>query len=115
MSTKFNGSVLKEARENAGLTLLELSMAIHKKYGTTIDISTISRWENCPTSRPRSGNLQRVADLLGINVSTLYCNDEKEADNLEDINIVEMMYKLLAIYKADQNDERLARVNLILR
>ena len=111
---KFRGAVLRLAREKAGLTLMGLSKALEKEYGTfVVDYTTLSQWEINPKAAPRKGKLKKVADFLGVKMSDLY--DEKEVSRVDSsVDIISLIEKMIIIYKLDPNDTRLERIETIL-
>lgn len=113
----FKGNILREAREKAGYTLVELSQALKEEYGFIVaDYTTLSHWEISSNAAPRKGNLKRVADFLNISVSELY-DDDKEAKNTEskaDMDILILLEKLIAVYKNNPADRRLEKIKTLL-
>lgn len=110
----FKGSVLREARERAGYTLIGLAEALKEEYGRLIvDYTTISQWEVNPAASPRKANIKRVADFLKIPIEDLYSDtlDEEIEINLD---ILEMIERIIAIYKRDPNDIRIKKIESIL-
>lgn len=110
----FKGSVLREAREKAGYTLLELAEALKKEYGTcVVDFTTLSQWEINPNASPRKGNIKRVAAFLNVPLSQLYEETESKSND-ESINVLLLIEKLIKIHKENPEDERLKKIELIL-
>ena len=110
----FRGDVLREAREKAGYTLMGLSEALKEEYGSlVVDYTTLSQWEISPTAAPRKGNIRKVADFLNISLTDLYENEIPLVSDNE-IDILDLIEKIISIYKINSNDERIKKVNTIL-
>lgn len=110
----FRGDVLREAREKARYTLMGLSEALKEEYGSmVVDYTTLSQWEISPTAAPRKGNIRKVADFLNISLTDLYENEIPLVSDNE-IDILDLIEKIISIYKINSNDERIKRVNTIL-
>lgn len=110
----FRGDVLREAREKAGYTLMGLSKALKEEYGSlVVDYTTLSQWEISPTAAPRKGNIRKVADFLNISLTDLYENEIPLVSDNE-IDILDLIEKIISIYKINSNDERIKKVNIIL-
>lgn len=52
---RINGSILKSVRQERGLTIRELVELVQKK-GIALDHSSIARWENSPTAKPKKNH-----------------------------------------------------------
>lgn len=110
----FRGDVLREAREKAGYTLMGLSEALKEEYGSlVVDYTTLSQWEISPTAAPRKGNIRKVANFLNISLTDLYENEIPLVSDNE-IDILDLIEKIISIYKINSNDERIKKVNTIL-
>ncbi len=110
----FRGDVLREAREKAGYTLMGLSKVLKEEYGSlVVDYTTLSQWEISPTAAPRKGNIRKVADFLNISLTDLYENEIPLVSDNE-IDILDLIEKIISIYKINSNDERIKKVNTIL-
>lgn len=110
----FKGDVLREAREKAGYTLIGLAQALKEEYGSlVVDYTTLSQWEISPTAAPRKGNIKKVADFLDISLSDLYDNEMPPMRENE-IQVLNMIERIISIYKVNPYDERIKKINTIL-
>lgn len=107
----FKGSIIKNAREKKGYTTRALAdLALHK--GVKIDHSSLTRWENLPTAKPRQQALEVICEILEIN-EDLY--EEIEVDEIEEsIDVTALISKIIDINKADEKDYRLIQIKKIL-
>lgn len=62
-------------RERAGLTKTQLA----DRLG--LDLSTVSKWES-GVSRPQTGTLLRLADLLSCTIDELFGRDPSDRDGV---------------------------------
>lgn len=110
----FRGEVLREAREQAGYTLKGLSEALKEEYGgLVVDYTTLSQWEINPFAAPRKGNIKKVAEFLRIPLSDLY-SDEEAAKLEEQIEILDLIQRIIDIYKLNPDDKRIEKIRLLL-
>lgn len=110
----FRGDVLRKAREKAGYTLIGLSQALKEEYGSlVVDYTTLSQWEINPTAAPRKGNIKKVADFLGVSLADLYDKDAPLMSENE-IDVLNLIEKIISIYKINPNDGRIKKINNIL-
>lgn len=110
----FRGDLLRKARERAGYTLIGLSQALKEEYGSVVvDYTTLSQWEINPTAAPRKGNIKKVADFLDISLSDLYDN-KVPSMNGNEIDVLNLIGKIINIYKKDPNDNRIKKIDSIL-
>lgn len=78
--THIFGKKLKELRKAKGLTQQELVDTVNSKYGTAINRTTISKWEN-GTQEAGMSFVLIFADFFGVSLD--YINgDEKKAPPL---------------------------------
>ena len=78
-----------------------------------VDYTTLSQLEINPTAAPRKGNIRKVADFLNISLTDLYENEIPLVSDNE-IDILDLIEKIISIYKINSNDERIKKVNTIL-
>lgn len=91
-----------------------LSKALKEEYGSlVVDYTTLSQWEINPTAASRKGNIRKVADFLNISLTDLYENEIPLVSDNE-IDILDLIEKIISIYKINSNDERIKKVNTIL-
>lgn len=110
----FKGDVLREAREKAGYTLMGLSQALKEEYGSlVVDYTTLSQWEISPTAAPRKGNIKKVAAFLDISLSDLY-DSETPLMRENEIDILNLIERIISIYRVNPNDERIKKIETIL-
>ncbi len=108
----FNSTLLQEKRKEKGYTLVTLSEKIKKEFNIVVDPRTISTWENNKNAHPRKPALLVVCKVLDIQPTDLYIDEQKECHNDESIlNIVE---KIIFIYKKDSADYRIKQIRDIL-
>lgn len=111
----FKGYVLREAREKAGYTLIGLSQALKEEYGSlVVDYTTLSQWEISPTASPRKGNIKKVAEFLSIPISDLYDDNEMPLTSENELDVLNLIEKIIRIYKENPNDERIKKIDTIL-
>lgn len=110
----FRGDVLRQAREKAGYTLMGLSEALKEEYGgLVVDYTTLSQWEISPNAAPRKGNIKKVAEFLRIPLSDLY--GDEEVSNLENqAEILDLIEKIISIYKTNPEDKRIEKIRVLL-
>lgn len=98
----FKGNKLKEARTKNGLTLKELA----EKSG--VPFTTINGWEINSNAKPRKSLLLRVCDVLKIQISSLYEEDNSDdAFELELEDVVKLIDRIIQTYKRDPKDPRI--------
>ena len=111
----FRGDILRAAREKAGYTLIGLSQALKEEYGgLVVDYTTLSQWEISPTAAPRKGNIKKVAEFLNISLSDLYDNEIPLVRSESEIDILNLIERIINIYKVNPNDERIKKIDTIL-
>lgn len=107
----FKGSIIKKAREEKGYTTRVLAdLALQK--GVKIDHSSLSRWENLPTAKPRQQALEAICDILEINEDLYEEIEMDEADEIVDVTA--LISKIIDISKSDEKDFRLMQIKKIL-
>lgn len=62
-------NVLKRLRKNSGLSMDQLAEKLNKRYGLSLNKSSISRWEN--GAEPKAKDIQYLADFFGVSPSEL--------------------------------------------
>ena len=111
----FRGEILRAAREKAGYTLIGLSQALKEEYGgLVVDYTTLSHWEISPTAAPRKGNIKKLAEFLNISLSDLYDNEIPLMRSESEIDILNLIERIINIYKVSPNDERIKKIDTIL-
>lgn len=60
---------IKEARENKGLTQVQLAAM------TGVGLGTIQRIENGKLEKALVGNVRKICDALGYDFASLFCKD----------------------------------------
>lgn len=108
----FKGEIIKRARKEKGLTTREVvNQAM--ELGTKIDHSTLTRWENLPTAKPRPQALRTVCEILEIKENELFEEVSEELSE-EEIDTLEIISRIIQISKVDNTDIRLKKINKIL-
>ena len=97
--SKTSGRLIKEARTKAKVTQKELAKRLN------ISESTLSKWEN-GTNSPKSDDLIRISDQLGISLKELI--DEEPSENSE--SAVPQQRSLAGTETVNQSNDFILRI-----